>query len=97
MGRGKRRGLCALCGEEKLKLAMNKLSFQASFSHGGHPMTMCHVCDRCLPRLLDFLEVQQPEAPRHRSPRKMCGKCRSVVGRNANFCSHCGHELDREE
>lgn len=52
-------GFCAKCGKEDEKRFMTSIYVK----DGGYaPMRiLCHICERCLPVLLDTLEVTMPE------------------------------------
>lgn len=86
---------CALCGEDFPMRDLNKLLIGASHSSVPSPKTLCKVCDNCLPKLYDFLEVSEPDDPPERpyKPRQWCRKCVHDVGKNARFCPYCGDEL----
>lgn len=51
-------GVCAKCGRENLKRAMYTL-YVAPPNRDNHKR-LAHVCEVCLPALLDFLEVSIP-------------------------------------
>lgn len=52
-------GLCAKCGREGLKRNMCALYIKdGSYSQ---VKILCHICRRCMPQLLDELEVNMPE------------------------------------
>jgi len=52
-------GICAKCGKEREKRVMAQLYIKAD---SYRPMrVLCHICQRCLPELLDELEVSMPE------------------------------------
>lgn len=57
---GKYIGNCAKCGRDGLKRNMYTLSIRAPRNYAA-PRTLCHICSRCLPTLLDELEVSMPE------------------------------------
>ena len=48
---------CALCGKEFPKRDLNKLLMARSHSSVPQARQLCGVCDNCLQKLLDFLEV----------------------------------------
>ena len=51
--------LCAKCGREGLKKNMTTLLVRAT---AGSPVrTLCHLCPSCYPKLLDVLEVSDPD------------------------------------
>ncbi|MGN0998671.1 MAG: hypothetical protein ACI4PO_03890 [Faecousia sp.] len=52
-------GTCAKCGREQLKKHMTALYIK----EGGVATmrVLCHICHRCLPVLLDELEVSMPD------------------------------------
>jgi len=88
---------CALCGKTFSKREMNKLLMEASHLSCTHPKKVCFVCDNCLPTLLDYLGVPEPEAAAHRPPTRWCRKCYNNVGQRARFCPYCGDELLKQE
>lgn len=50
---------CAKCGREGLKRNMATILAKES---GYRPVrTLCHLCPRCFPQLLDELEVSMPD------------------------------------
>ena len=64
----------------------------------GIPKTLCWICNRCLPAFLDELEVAMPDdAVKTYRPRRMCRKCYNFVGKYANYCSHCGNDLNDQK
>lgn len=86
---------CSLCGEEFPKRDLNKLMFSAAHDSVPKWKKLCGICDRCLPTLLDFLEVSEPEETERKpySPRQLCRKCYNFAGKTAKFCPYCGDEL----
>ena len=86
---------CALCGDSLPVRDMNKLYKGDSHIRCSTPRKLCNVCDNCFPKLLDFLEVSEPEEPVRRpyKPRRLCRKCVSYVNKTAKFCPYCGDEL----
>ena len=86
---------CALCGDELPKRHLNKLMLGEAHSSVPRLKKLCGICDNCLPKLYDFLEVSEPEEPEKRpyKPRQWCRKCGSDVGKTAKFCPYCGDEL----
>lgn len=51
--------LCAKCGQEREKRFMAQIYIKGN---GYAPMrVLCHICQRCLPALLDELEVSMPD------------------------------------
>ena len=51
--------VCAKCGREGLKGKMNSIYIKAD---KYSPMRiLCHICQRCIPALLDELEVSMPD------------------------------------
>ena len=55
---GQRYGVCAKCGKEMLKRNMTALMVKESSY--VNPALLCHVCQDCLPELLDLLDVSMP-------------------------------------
>lgn len=51
------REICSLCGEVYRKREMNKLYYAPSHYSTYNPRLVCHICDNCLPRLAEYLEV----------------------------------------
>lgn len=51
--------ICAKCSREGLKRNMNAIYIKARSQ--SQVKVLCHLCDRCLPVLLDELEVSMPE------------------------------------
>lgn len=51
--------VCAKCGREGLK--KNMTSFYVKDGAYAPIRILCHICPRCLPGLLDELEVSMPE------------------------------------
>lgn len=90
---------CALCGEWIAKQDMNQLRLSKSGEINRDFRKLCHVCNNCLPKLLDFLEVPEPEAPDRRpyKPRQLCRKCYNFAGNYANYCPHCGNDLNAQD
>lgn len=86
---------CALCGDSLPMRDMNQLKLSKSREINRDFRKLCHVCDNCLPKLLDFLEVSEPEEPERRpyKLRQWCRKCVRDVGKNARYCPYCGDEL----
>lgn len=51
--------ICAKCGREGLKKNMSTILIK---ENSYRPVrTLCHLCSRCLPQLLDELEVSMPD------------------------------------
>lgn len=89
---GQREGICAKCGKEGMKKNMTGLYVKTDTY--APPRILCHICGRCLPELLDELEVSMPDEPERRhGPRNYCRKCYNTVGVTAKFCPYCGDEL----
>lgn len=89
---------CALCGDSLPMRDMNKLYKGESHHSCPTPRKLCSVCDNCFPKLLDFLEVPEPEEPERRpyprpQNRQWCQKCVTYVNKTAKFCPYCGEEL----
>lgn len=86
---------CALCGDYLPVRDMTKLYLGKSHVPSPVPKKLCCVCDTCYPKLLDFLEVPEPEEPERRpyTPRQLCRKCYNCTGMTAKFCPYCGDEL----
>lgn len=86
---------CALCGEYHPMRDMTRLYLGQSHHSCPTPRKLCAVCDTCFPKLLDFLEVSEPEKPEPRpyTPPRYCRKCYYTVGKTARFCPYCGDEL----
>lgn len=94
---GQREGFCAKCGKEGMKKSMTALYMKTDTY--DPPRILCHLCDRCLPELLDELEVSMPEEPERKpfTPTRWCRKCYSRVGKTARYCPSCGDDLDEQE
>lgn len=90
---GQREAICAKCGNEGMKRSMTALYVKTGVY--DPPRILCHICERCLPALLDELEVSMPEEQEKRpyTPRRWCRKCIRDVGKTAQFCPYCGDEL----
>ncbi len=93
---GQREGICAKCGKEDMK--KNMIGLYVKPDVYDPPRILCHLCTRCLPVLLDELEVSMPDEPESRPyrpyrPRQWCRKCVTHVGKTAKFCPYCGDEL----
>ena len=58
---GERQGECAKCGREMRKMRMVALYMKESSY--VNPAKLCHVCQDCLPDLLDYLGAEMPERP----------------------------------
>lgn len=86
---------CALCGEQFPKRDLNKLLMARSHDSVPKTRNLCGLCDNCLPKLLDFLEVPEPEDQERKpyKPRQLCLKCFNFSGKTAKFCPYCGDEL----
>lgn len=83
---------CNKCGRHISKRDATKILVQSGTY--GTPKTLCWLCDRCLPSLLDELEVSMPEdKERPYTPARWCRKCMTTVGKTAVFCYRCGDEL----
>ena len=52
-------GCCAKCGREGLKKRM--VSLYVKDGSYSPVKILCHICRKCLPALLDELEVSMPE------------------------------------
>lgn len=50
---------CAKCGREGLK--RNMATILAKENGRSSVRTLCHLCPRCFPQLLDELEVSMPD------------------------------------
>lgn len=88
--------LCVKCGHWIVKSATTKILVQNGTY--GTPRKLCWICNRCLPSFLDELEVSMPDdTPRPYTPRRLCRKCYNFVGKYANYCSHCGNDLNTQE
>ena len=89
---------CALCADLHPVRNMNKIMLAKSHVINPTPGKLCFVCDNCFPKLLDFLEVSEPEEPNPRpyKPRRWCRKCIRDVGKNANYCPYCGDDLSSQ-
>lgn len=85
---------CAKCGEVFPMRHLNKILYTKSHQSAGAPRKLCSLCDRCLPGLLDYLEVAEPE-PRSHSyiPRRWCRKCARDVGKTSEYCPYCGEKV----
>ena len=84
---------CVKCGHGIVKRTATKILVQSGTY--GTPRTLCWICNRCLPSFLDELEVSMPDdTPRPYTPRRMCRKCYNYVGKYANYCQHCGNDLN---
>lgn len=89
---------CALCGADFPKRDLNKLMLAPGHLSVTHPTKMCGICDDCLPKLLDFLEVPEPDyKEKPYNPRRWCRKCVRDVGKTAVFCPYCGDELATQQ
>ena len=53
-------GVCAKCSREGYKRNMHTIYIREPKKYSS-PKTLCHICPRCLPALLDELEVSMPE------------------------------------
>lgn len=86
---------CALCGDYHPMRDMKKIYLGQSHHSCPTPRKLCSVCDNCFPKLLDFLEVPEPEEKETRpyTPARYCRKCYYTVGKTARFCPYCGDEL----
>ena len=89
---------CALCGEDFPKRDLNKLMVAPGHLSVTHPKKLCGVCDDCLPKILDFLAVPEPDEGEKKpyTPRRWCRKCVKDVGKTAAFCPYCGDNLDTQ-
>lgn len=89
---------CALCGADFPKRDLNKLMMAPGHRSVTHPTKLCGICDDCLPKILDFLEVPEPEVKeRPYTPRRYCRKCYYDVGKTARYCPYCGDKLDSQD
>lgn len=92
---------CALCHDWFPKREMTKLYIGESHNSSPTPRKLCCVCDNCFPKLLDYLEVSEPEElekrPYHPQHRQWCRKCVTYVNKTAKFCPYCGDELAKQE
>lgn len=89
---------CALCGADFPKRDLNKILMAPGHTSAPVPKKLCGICDDCLPKILDFLEVPEPE-DKERAPytlARRCQKCYNVVGKMARFCPVCGDNLDTQ-
>lgn len=98
---GQREANCAKCGHEGMKRNMTGLYVKTSTY--DPPRILCYLCDRCLPALLDELEVSMPDEPEkkpyipsHYTARQWCRKCVMHVGKTARFCPYCGDDLSKQ-
>lgn len=86
---------CAKCGGEITKRFSTKILVQSGTY--GTPKKLCWICDRCLPSFLDELEVAMPDdTKKPRQLRKLCRKCYNFCGTKANYCPHCGDNLNAQ-
>ena len=90
---------CALCGIQSPKRDLNKILFTRSHVSVTTPKKLCGVCDDCLPKLFDYLEITEPPDAEKKPfvPRRWCRKCVTDVGKTAVFCPYCGDRLDTQE
>lgn len=90
---------CALCGETFAARDLTKIYLGAAHTSCPTPKKLCGVCDRCFPKLLDFLEVPEPEEKERKpyTPQRLCRKCYYNVGKRARFCPYCGDELAKQK
>lgn len=89
---------CSLCGERKPKRDMNKLYIAYGHTSVPSPRKMCSVCDECLPKLCEFLEVNAPDDTEHRRKApKLCYKCFKYSKSDAAFCQYCGAKMNGKE
>ena len=85
---------CALCGADFPKRDLNKILMAPGHTSVSSPKKLCGLCDDCLPKLLDFLEVPEPEEKeRPYTLARLCYKCYNHVGKTARYCPYCGDEL----
>ena len=88
--------LCVKCGHWIVKSATTKILVQNGTY--GTPRKLCWICNRCLPSFLDELEVSMPDdTVKPYTPRRMCRKCHNYVGKYANYCQHCGNDLNDQK
>lgn len=52
-------GHCARCGRRGLKRSMYTLFIRLAY-RDGNPKTLTHLCEDCLPDVMDFLAVSLP-------------------------------------
>lgn len=90
---------CAICHYPFPCRDMTKIYMGQSHSSCPTPRKLCNVCDNCFPKLLDFLEVSEPEAPERKpyTPPRLCWKCFRSVGKTAKYCPGCGDELAKQK
>lgn len=93
------RAPCPLCSREFPNRDMVKIYMGESHHSCPTPRKLCNVCDNCFPKLLDFLEVSEPEEPERKPyvPPRWCDKCRNRVGKTAVFCPYCGDKLEPQK
>ena len=53
--------ICSLCGIEQPKRELNKLYISFGHTSVSSPKKICSVCDDCLPRLCEVLEISLPD------------------------------------
>lgn len=88
------RGYCVLCGEGHAKSDMNRILI--SYGSYASPKIMAYVCDKCSPKVADFLSVALPDREAQR--RKLyeypqCPHCFTKVKKTDKYCCHCGKKL----
>lgn len=90
---------CALCGDDFPKRDLNKILMAPSHISVSTPKKLCGICDNCYPKILDFLEVSEPEFPERKAygHRRWCMKCYQYVGKTDKYCPTCGDNLDAQK
>ena len=90
---------CALCGADLPKRDLNKILMAPGHTSVSTPKKLCGLCDDCLPKLLDFLEVPEPEDKEKKpyTPRRWCRRCNNDVGKTFVFCPYCGDKLEPQK
>lgn len=56
---------CSICGGRHPKRDMNKLFIAYGHTSVPSPKKMCSICDECLPKLCEYLEVNAPDDTVH--------------------------------
>ena len=57
--------ICSLCGTEHPKRELNKLYISFGHTSVPSPKKICSICDDCLPRLCEVLEISLPDDTVH--------------------------------